>query len=158
ESWNLDYEYHSNDSKINANYDLSSLLPCSEPIQPHTQDIYESLEEDIDFVFKDESKIDEYGVGNDIDNDKPLAPRPRHMNDELSPEENLDEWLKTKMEKRICRTKKKSEEDALIDIKSLMEECQVVYKEASSRMTNEVQGVTFVTNDEEGDTLGALPC
>ncbi|GJZ06439.1 phospholipase-like protein [Tanacetum coccineum] len=133
ESWNLGYKYHSDDSKINAHYDLSSLLPCFEPIQPHAQDRYESLEEDIDFVSEDESKI--------------------------GPGEDLDEWLKTEMEKRMCRQDKESEEDAVIDIlKSLMEECKVVYKEAYSRGTNEVQGVSFVADDEEGDTSGALPC
>ncbi|GKA95986.1 phospholipase-like protein [Tanacetum coccineum] len=98
ESWNLGYKYHFDDSKINAHYDLSSLLPCFEPIQPHAQDRYESLEEDIDFVSEDESEIGEQGV---------------------------------EMEKRMCRQDKESEEDA---------------------------GVSFVADDEEGDTSGALPC
>ncbi|GJU32979.1 hypothetical protein Tco_1176568 [Tanacetum coccineum] len=133
ESWNLDDKYHSDNSKINAHYDLPLLLPYFEPIQPHTKDRYESLEEDTDFVSEDQS--------------------------EIGPEEDLDEWLKIEMEKRMCRKDKESEEDALIDIlKSLVEECKVVYKEASYRGTNVVQGVSFIAEDEEGDTSGALPC
>ncbi|GKB76636.1 phospholipase-like protein [Tanacetum coccineum] len=158
ESWNLGNKYHFDCSKINAYYDLPSSLLCFEPIQPHTPDRYEPLEEDTDFVSEDESEIGEQEVGNDIDNDKPLAPRPRHVNEELGPEEDLDEWLKTEMEKRMCRQEKESEEDALIDIlKSLVEECKVVYKEASSCGTNEVQGVYFVADNKEGDTSGTLP-
>nr|GEU58369.1 hypothetical protein [Tanacetum cinerariifolium] len=59
----------------------------------------------------------------------------------------------------MCSQDKESEEDTLIDIlKTLMEECKVVYKETSSRETNKVQRVSFIADDEEGDTLGALPC
>nr|GFA25441.1 hypothetical protein [Tanacetum cinerariifolium] len=86
-----------NMDQCNAHYDLPSLLRYFEPIQPHTQDRYESLDEDIDFVSEDKSEI-----------------------------EDLDEWLKTEMEKRMCRQDKESREDALIDmLKSLMEECKI---------------------------------
>ncbi|GKF24541.1 hypothetical protein Tco_0076863 [Tanacetum coccineum] len=89
----------------------------------YTQDKYESLDKDIDFVSEDESKIGEHGVGNDVENDKPLAPKPRHVNEELGPEEDVDDWLKTEIEKHMCRQDKESEEDKLIDIlKSIVEE------------------------------------
>ncbi|GJV69530.1 phospholipase-like protein [Tanacetum coccineum] len=138
---------------------IEQYLMLTEGNQAPGMDKYESLDEDTDFVSEDESEMGEQEVGNDIEIDKPLAPRPRHVNEKLGPEEDLDEWLKTEMEKRMCRQDKESEEDALIDIlKSLMEECKVVYKEASSGGTNEVQGVSFVEDDEEGNTSGALPC
>ncbi|GJT20797.1 hypothetical protein Tco_0890734, partial [Tanacetum coccineum] len=86
-------------------------------------------------------------------------------NEELSPEEDFDGWLKAEMEKHMCGQDKESEEDVLIDIlKSLVGECKSVYTnkstqiETSSRGTNEVQGMSFVADDEEGDTSGALPC
>nr|GEZ50264.1 hypothetical protein [Tanacetum cinerariifolium] len=67
------------------------------------------------------------------------------------------------MERRMCGKDKESEEDALIDIlKLLVEECKAVYTnrsakiETSSRETNEVQGVSFVAYDEEGDISRTL--
>nr|GEX59325.1 hypothetical protein [Tanacetum cinerariifolium] len=61
------------------------------------------------------------------------------------------------MEKCIVRQDKESEEDALIDIlKSLMGECKAVYKRASSRGTNEIQGGYLITVKEEGDISGTL--
>nr|GEW06267.1 phospholipase-like protein [Tanacetum cinerariifolium] len=104
ENWVLGYEHQSDDSKINAYYDLPP------------------------------------------------------------PEEDLDESLKVEMKKRMCGQDKESQDDALIDIlKSLVGECKAVYTnkstriEASSHGTNEVQGVSFVVDDEEGDILRALP-
>ncbi|GJY83388.1 phospholipase-like protein [Tanacetum coccineum] len=104
-------------------------------------------------------------MSTDTYNDKPSAPNPQHENEEVSPEKYLDGWLKANMEKHMCGQDNESEEDALIDIlKSLVGECKSVYTnkstqiETSSGRTNEVQGVSFVVDDEEGDTSGALPC
>ncbi|GKA97701.1 phospholipase-like protein [Tanacetum coccineum] len=101
---------------------------------------------------------------NDTYDNKSFAPKPVHKNEELSPEEDLDEWLKAEMEKRMSGHDKESEEDTLIDIlKSLVGECKVVHTnkstriEASSHGTNEVQGVSFVT-EKQGDISEALPC
>nr|GEV47413.1 RNA-directed DNA polymerase, eukaryota [Tanacetum cinerariifolium] len=102
-------------------------------------------------------------MSNDTYDDGPFAPKPQQENKELIPEKDLDEWLKAKMEKRMCGQDKESEEDALIDIlKSLVRECKAVYTnksakiETSSRETNEVQGVSFVADDEEGDISRTL--
>ncbi|GJW09475.1 hypothetical protein Tco_1575302 [Tanacetum coccineum] len=46
----LDYPHHTDDSKIDAYYDLPSLLPCFKPVQPHTEYMYETLEEDTDYI------------------------------------------------------------------------------------------------------------
>ncbi|GJR87725.1 hypothetical protein Tco_0211736 [Tanacetum coccineum] len=62
---------------------------------------------------------------NDTYDNKSFAPKPVHKNEELSPEEDLDEWLKAEMEKRMSGHDKESEEDTLIDIlKSLVGECK----------------------------------
>ncbi|GKA06314.1 zinc finger, CCHC-type containing protein [Tanacetum coccineum] len=117
----LDYPHHSYDSKTNVYYDLPSLLPCFKPVQLPTICRHELLEDDIDYVSKDESEMDK----------------------ELSSDDDLDDWLKTKMERRMCGHDKEGEEDALIVIlKSL--------------------GVSFVEEgdiqNEEGVMSGALPC
>nr|GEW69330.1 hypothetical protein [Tanacetum cinerariifolium] len=49
--------------------------------------------------------------------------------EELSSEEDLDEWLKAKMEKHMSKQNEKNKEDALIAIiKSIREECVAVHK------------------------------
>ncbi|GJW06918.1 reverse transcriptase domain-containing protein [Tanacetum coccineum] len=49
--------------------------------------------------------------------------------EELSSEEDLDEWLKAEMEKHISKQDEKNKEDALIAIiKSIREECRAVHK------------------------------
>ncbi|GKA72136.1 phospholipase-like protein [Tanacetum coccineum] len=97
-------------------------------VQPHTEDRYEPLEEDTDYVSEDESETGEQRMINDIDGDKPFAPKPQHEDGELSPKKNLDEWLKTKMEKHMGGQDKENKEDALIAIlKSLVGECKAVY-------------------------------
>ncbi|GJX87641.1 phospholipase-like protein [Tanacetum coccineum] len=69
----------------------------------------------------------------------------------------------------MCGQDKESEEDALVAIlKSLVGECKEVYTnkgaqiETSSDGTNEVQGMSFIMDDdiqnEEGVILGTLPC
>ncbi|GKD47200.1 hypothetical protein Tco_1271845 [Tanacetum coccineum] len=118
----LGYAHHSDDSKINAYYELPPLLPFFKPVQPHTEDRYEPLEEDIDF-----------------------------------------------MEKHMCGQDNENEEDALIAIlKLLVGECKAVHTNKCAQIktysngTNEVQGLSFVADDdiqnEEGVISGALPC
>ncbi|GJU82015.1 reverse transcriptase domain-containing protein [Tanacetum coccineum] len=52
-----------------------------------------------------------------------------YFEEELSSEEELDEWLKTEMEKHMSKQNEKNEEDALIAIiKSIREECRAVHK------------------------------
>ncbi|GJW71720.1 reverse transcriptase domain-containing protein [Tanacetum coccineum] len=54
--------------------------------------------------------------------------------EELSSEEDLDEWLNAEMEKRMSKQKKENEEDALIAIiKSIREECRDVHKNKQTR-------------------------
>nr|GEX01812.1 hypothetical protein [Tanacetum cinerariifolium] len=49
--------------------------------------------------------------------------------EELSSKEDLDEWLKVEIEKRMSKKNEKNKEDARIAIiKSIREECRVVYK------------------------------
>ncbi|GJX00363.1 hypothetical protein Tco_0184276 [Tanacetum coccineum] len=50
----MGYENH---SKINTQYGLPPLLPYFEPIQPHTQDRYEPLDDDTELVSEDKSEI-----------------------------------------------------------------------------------------------------
>ncbi|GJX32826.1 hypothetical protein Tco_0242681, partial [Tanacetum coccineum] len=57
---------------------------------------------------------------------------------------------------------KEEEEDALIDIlKTVVKECKPVYKKTqiktSSSETSEIQRVSFVAEDEEGDSIETLP-
>nr|GFA74275.1 hypothetical protein [Tanacetum cinerariifolium] len=119
---------------------------------------YEPLKEDTNFVSEDESETSEQRMITDTNDDKPSAPNPQHENEELIPEEDLDGWLKAELEIHMCGQDKESEEDALIKIlKSLVGECKSVYTnkstqiETSSRRTNEVHGMYFVAEDEEGD-------
>ncbi|GJV88412.1 hypothetical protein Tco_1532350 [Tanacetum coccineum] len=79
-------------------------------------------------------------MSTDTNVDKPFAPNPQHE------DKDLDEWLNAEMEKRMCG------------------ECKSVYTnknirvEAPSCGTNKVQEVSFVAEEEEGDTSGTLPC
>nr|GEX16167.1 putative reverse transcriptase domain-containing protein [Tanacetum cinerariifolium] len=72
-----------------------------------------------------------------------------------------DEWLNKELSKRITGQDKEEEEDALIDIlKTVVEECKSIYKKAQiitpSIRTSKIQGVSFVAEDEEGDSLETL--
>ncbi|GKB80056.1 phospholipase-like protein, partial [Tanacetum coccineum] len=67
------------------------------------------------------------------------------------------------MGKRMTRQDKEEEEDALIDIlKTVVEECKTIYKNAQNKApssrTSKIQGVSFVTGSEEGDSTETLPC
>ncbi|GJX26052.1 hypothetical protein Tco_0232348 [Tanacetum coccineum] len=55
----LGYEHHFDDLKINAYYDLPPSLPYFKPVQPHTEDTYEPLEENTNVVSKEESETSE---------------------------------------------------------------------------------------------------
>ncbi|GKC14722.1 hypothetical protein Tco_1011504, partial [Tanacetum coccineum] len=63
----LDYPHHSYDSKTNVYYDLPPLLPCFKHVQLHTIYRHELLEEDTDYVSKDESetKMERHMCGHD---------------------------------------------------------------------------------------------
>ncbi|GJR98276.1 phospholipase-like protein [Tanacetum coccineum] len=94
----LGYPHHPDDSKINAYYDLPPLLPCFKPFQPHTEDRYEPLKEDTDYISDDKSEIGKQRMINITDDDKPFTPKPQPEDGELSFDEDLDDWLKTEME------------------------------------------------------------
>ncbi|GJU50122.1 hypothetical protein Tco_1219677 [Tanacetum coccineum] len=80
----LDYSHHSDDSRINAYYDLSSLLPCFKPVQPQTEYRYGPFKEDIDYISDDESESCEQRMINHTDGDKPFTPKPKPEDGELS--------------------------------------------------------------------------
>ncbi|GJU80463.1 hypothetical protein Tco_1282828 [Tanacetum coccineum] len=88
----LGYAHHSDDSKINAYYELPLLLPCFKPVQPHTKDRYEPLKEDTNYVSEDELETGEQRISNDTYGYKPFTPEPQHEDVGLSFDENLYEW------------------------------------------------------------------
>nr|GFD21315.1 hypothetical protein [Tanacetum cinerariifolium] len=90
----LGCEHHSNNSNLNAY--LPPFLPCFKPVQPPTKIMYESLKENTDVVFEDESERVKQEMCIDTDGDKPFMPNPQHK------DEDLDEWLNAKMEKCMC--------------------------------------------------------
>ncbi|GKB42589.1 copia protein [Tanacetum coccineum] len=116
---------------------VSCTSPCFKPAQPLIKNTHEPLEKD----------------PNDYD---PCAPNSHHEDKEVSTDEDVDEWLNAKMGQRMIGKDKGEEEDALIDIlKTVVEECKTIYKNAQikapSRRTSKIQGVSFVTETEEGD-------
>ncbi|GJT41312.1 hypothetical protein Tco_0941177 [Tanacetum coccineum] len=127
--------------KIN---DYFPLIPtCFKPTQPRTDDIHEPL-------------------GNNP-NDYPLfTPQSHYETEEISSDEDVDEWLNEELSKCMTGQDKEEEEDALIDIlKTVVEECKSVYKKSQIRTpssgTSEIQEVSFVAEDEEGDSSETLP-
>ncbi|GJZ50558.1 hypothetical protein Tco_0604748 [Tanacetum coccineum] len=81
----------------------------------------------------------------------------------MSSDEDVDEWLNAEIGKCITGQDKEEEEDALIDVlKIVVEECKTIYKNAQikahSRRTSKIQGVSFITETEEGDSSETLPC
>ncbi|GKA25421.1 hypothetical protein Tco_0711530 [Tanacetum coccineum] len=97
---------------------------------------------------------------NDYD---PCAPNSHQEDEEVSSDEDVDEWLNAEMGKCMIRQDKEEEEDALVDIlKTVVKECKTIYKNAQikapSRRTSKIQGVSFVTKIEEGDSSETLPC
>ncbi|GJR97336.1 phospholipase-like protein [Tanacetum coccineum] len=158
----LDYQHNSDDAKIDAYYDLPLLLPCLKYVQPYTnywcKSPYESLEEDTNYIVDDKLLAVEQGTNDHTNSNTPFTPNPQSKDGELSSEEDLDDWLKTKMEKHMCGQEKENEEDSLIAIlKSLVCECKAVYAnkgaqiETSLNGTYKVQGVSFIAKDDFQD-------
>nr|GEV32728.1 hypothetical protein [Tanacetum cinerariifolium] len=82
--------------------------------------------------------------------------------EEVSSNEDVDEWLNEELSKRMTGEDKEEEEDALIDIlKIVVEECTSVYKKAQIRTpscrTSKIQGVSFVAEEEDRDSSETLP-
>ncbi|GJZ71102.1 copia protein, partial [Tanacetum coccineum] len=118
--------------KTKSYFDFPSFSPYFKPTEPLTTNTYEPLEEN----------PDEYDS--------------HHEDEELSSEEDLDDWLSTETGKCMNGQDKEEEEDALIDIlKTMVSECKLIYKNTQTKTpssrTSEVQGVSFITEDEEGD-------
>ncbi|GJS82523.1 RNA-directed DNA polymerase, eukaryota, reverse transcriptase zinc-binding domain protein [Tanacetum coccineum] len=92
-----------------------------------------------------------------------FSPNSHHEDEEVSSNEDVDEWLNAEMSKRMTRQDKKEDEDALIDIlKIVVEECKSIYKKAQikapSNRTSKIQGISFVTEEEEEESSETLPC
>ncbi|GJX15272.1 hypothetical protein Tco_0207030 [Tanacetum coccineum] len=69
------------------------------------------------------------------------TPNSHHETEEVSYNEDVDEWLNAEMSKRMIRQDKDEEEEALIDIlKTVVEECKSIYKKAQipSSRTSEI--------------------
>ncbi|GKC00580.1 copia protein [Tanacetum coccineum] len=65
---------------------------------------------------------------NHMDGNKSFTPKPRPEEEEFSSDEDLDDWLKTEIERHMCGQDKQDEEDALVAIlQSLVGECKAVY-------------------------------
>ncbi|GJW77802.1 hypothetical protein Tco_0139484 [Tanacetum coccineum] len=76
--------------------------------------------------------------------------------EEVSSDEDVDEWLNEELSKRMTGQDKEEEENALIDIlKTVVEECKSIYKKAQIRTpssrTSVIQEVSFVAEEEEVD-------
>ncbi|GKB72139.1 hypothetical protein Tco_0933551 [Tanacetum coccineum] len=88
---------------------LPPLLPCFQSAQPHTkcgyESPYENLEGDIDSIAEYESYMAKQGLNDHTDGVtsyfSPCTPDPQPDNGELSFEEAIDDWVKTKTKK--CR-------------------------------------------------------
>ncbi|GKA91395.1 hypothetical protein Tco_0813265 [Tanacetum coccineum] len=138
----LENKHHPDKLKTNAYF--PSLPPYFKCFQPFTKDTYEPLEKDQNnFNFS--------------------APNSHHEDEEVSSEEDVDEWLNAEMSKCMTGQDKVEEEDALIDIlKIVVEDCKSIYKKAQikapSSKTSEIQGISFITEKEEEDSLETLPC
>nr|GEW61400.1 hypothetical protein [Tanacetum cinerariifolium] len=126
--------------KTNAYFPL--LPPCFKPAQPLTKNTHEPLDP------------------NDYDL---CAPKSYHEDEEVSFDKDVEEWLNAKIGKRMTMKDKEEKKDALIDIlKIMVKECKTIYKNAQvkapSSKTSKIQGVSFVTEAEEGDSIETLPC
>nr|GFB80040.1 hypothetical protein [Tanacetum cinerariifolium] len=95
-------------------------------------------------------------------NDRQLStPNSHHEIEEVSSDEDVDEWLNAEMSKRMIGNNKE-EEEALIDIlKTVVEECKSIYKTTPipSSRTSSIQVVSFVAEEEEKrECSETLPC
>nr|GEV53952.1 hypothetical protein [Tanacetum cinerariifolium] len=92
-----------------------------------------------------------------------FAPNSHYEDEEVSSDEDVDEWLNVEMSKHMTGQDKEEDKDALIDIlKIVVEECKSIYKKAKikapSGRTSKIQGISFVTKKKEEDSSETLPC
>ncbi|GJZ56353.1 reverse transcriptase domain-containing protein [Tanacetum coccineum] len=105
------------------------------PIPPNMKFNYDS--KDIDFDEEARYTTNEESVRSEHEVIDPVhVVNTQSFEEELSSEEDLDEWLNAEMEKHMSKQEEKNEEDALIAIiKSIKEECRVVHKNKQIRVT-----------------------
>ncbi|GKD48060.1 reverse transcriptase domain-containing protein [Tanacetum coccineum] len=128
--------------KLKTNEYFPLIPPCFKPARPLTNDIHEPL-------------------GKDPTDYQLSIPNSHHETEEVSSDEDVDEWLNAEISKCMIGKDKEKEEDALIDIlKMVVEECKSIYKKAQipSSKTSEIQGVSFEAEEEEGESSETLPC
>ncbi|GJX74426.1 hypothetical protein Tco_0313021 [Tanacetum coccineum] len=107
----LENKHHLDKLKTNAYF--PSLSPCFRPAQPLNKNTHEPL---------------------DLNNYDLCAPNSHHEDEEVSFDEDVDEWLNAEMGKRMTGQDKEEEEDALIDIlKTVVKECKIIYKNAQNK-------------------------
>ncbi|GJU93796.1 copia protein [Tanacetum coccineum] len=70
-----------------------------------------------------------------------FAPNSHHEDEEVSSDKDVDKWLNTEMIKRMTR--------------SFYKKAQI---KAPSSKTSKIQGISFVTEEEEEDSSETLPC
>ncbi|GJY95332.1 putative reverse transcriptase domain-containing protein [Tanacetum coccineum] len=128
--------------KLKTTYYFPSIPTFFEPAQLRTDDIQDPL-------------------GNDPNDYHLFTPQSHHETEEVSSDEDVDEWLNEELSKRMTGQDKEEEEDALIDLKTVVKECKSIYKKAQIRTpscrTSEIQGVSFVAEAKEGDSSETLP-
>ncbi|GJX75825.1 hypothetical protein Tco_0322636 [Tanacetum coccineum] len=105
--------------KLKTNNYFPSIPTCFEPAQLHTDDIHEPLG----------NKPNDYHL---------FTPQSHYETEEVSSDEDVDEWLNEELSKRMTGQDKEEEEDALIDILKTV-------------------GVSFVAEEEEGGSSETLP-
>ncbi|GJT60368.1 hypothetical protein Tco_1003901 [Tanacetum coccineum] len=104
------------------------------PIQPNTEFNYDS--EDMEFDDEARYTTDKESILSEHEAiDLAHTVNTQSFKEELSSEEDLDEWLNAEMEKHMSKQKEKNKEDALIAIiKSIREKCRVVHKNKQTRV------------------------
>ncbi|GJU75464.1 reverse transcriptase domain-containing protein [Tanacetum coccineum] len=133
------------------------------PIQPNTEFDYDyedmELDEEAGYTTDKESVMSEHKTLDPAHTDDV-----RSLEEELSSEEDLDEWLKGEMEKHMSKQDEKNKEDALIAIiKSIREECRDYHKnmqnnapEADLKSSSKTSEDT-ITNDSPTSNLSCQP-
>ncbi|GKC96446.1 reverse transcriptase domain-containing protein [Tanacetum coccineum] len=104
------------------------------PIPPNTKSNYDSKDMEVDeeagYTTDEESVMSEHEAIDPVH-----AVNTQSFEEELSSEEDLDEWLNVEMEKHIHKQEEKNEEDVLIaSIKSIREESRTVHKNKQIRV------------------------
>ncbi|GKB14185.1 hypothetical protein Tco_0848108 [Tanacetum coccineum] len=160
----LDYPHYSDDAKIDAYYDLPPLLPCFKLVQPYAEyrceSSYESLKEDTNYMLNYEQ-----GINDHVSYDTPDTTNSQHEDEELSSDDDIDDWLEAEMEKCKHGQKEENKEDVLIAIlKSLVGECKAVFTNKSAQPETSLNGINedherpLVTNKKDSVHSGTLPC